>query len=590
MRKILFILFIFVCFMFLGCGEKEPSSYELTFVDYNGGVITEVVYTNGQDIVMPEGPQREGYIFMGWDIDLSNVNSDVTVKGIYVKNVYKVNFYNGDILVKTIDVEHGDNCTYSGDKPTTPGGIFKGWDHELKNITSDTDVHAIYEYEKYYVKYYEDGRKVFEEEVEYGQGGTYQPEKEGYVAVFDKDISVITEDTKVNITYEIKKLEVKFTFNGELLATKTVKYGDSLTSFRVEVPGYYFVKWSKDLSKVTEDMSVNGLYEPYIYAVNFELGDSKSEESSWNNKTEFVNEFYGDFLEYLTSHASSLSITVEGSKLTLSKNGVTISFSSVEEMLAIDLYDFEKTLGTLIYAPCTRVNDNPITPLPNEDYFLNSSKYLKKYAALDAYFLNCIKVSYSSYSNTYTPTSAGKVQIFFRFHQWATGGANIVPFNTIPVKYTVSSGVNAENPNTVSTFSVTQTIDILDATSSEGVFLGWYDNELFEGEPVKKINGQYTSNVTLYARWDTDENSNEIIFVGANNVELGRYTVENGKTVEAPTANELEGFKFLKWNKDFSSITTDMTVSAVYEPINYKVIYNMNAEGVENLKRKNIQF
>ena len=53
---------------------------------------------------------------------------------------------------------------------------------------------------------------------------------------------------------------------------------------------------------------------------------------------------------------------------------------------------------------------------------------------MNAYLLNCINTSYSSYSTVFKPASNDRVQIFFRFHQWCNG-TKIAAFNTLPKKY-----------------------------------------------------------------------------------------------------------------------------------------------------------
>ena len=42
-------------------------SYTVVFKDYDGTVISEQTYSYGDEILIPETPERTGYIFMGWD-------------------------------------------------------------------------------------------------------------------------------------------------------------------------------------------------------------------------------------------------------------------------------------------------------------------------------------------------------------------------------------------------------------------------------------------------------------------------------------------------------------------------------------------
>ena len=56
-----------------------------------------------------------------------------------------------------------------------------------------------------------------------------------------------------------------------------------------------------------------------------------------------------------------------------------------------------------------------------------------------------------------------------------------------------------------------------------------------------------------------------VTFIGFNDVVLKSESVEEGKSATAPEAPEVEGYEFKGWDKDFSNITSDLTVRAVYE-------------------------
>ncbi len=63
----------------------EPATtYTVTFVDgVTGEVITAVEVEEGEAATAPEAPEHEGYEFIGWDVDFSNVTSDLTVTAQY---------------------------------------------------------------------------------------------------------------------------------------------------------------------------------------------------------------------------------------------------------------------------------------------------------------------------------------------------------------------------------------------------------------------------------------------------------------------------------------------------------------------------
>jgi hypothetical protein len=123
---------------------KNPV-YTVTFIDYDESVIAEVKVEEGKDAVAPDDPIREGYHFTGWDKAFNNVTEDFTVTAQYAINTYTVIFqdYDGTEL-KSQTVEHGQDAT-APDDPEREGYIFIGWDTEFDNVTKDLTVKAVYE-------------------------------------------------------------------------------------------------------------------------------------------------------------------------------------------------------------------------------------------------------------------------------------------------------------------------------------------------------------------------------------------------------------------------------------------------------------
>lgn len=332
----------------------------------------------------------------------------------------------------------------------------------------------------------------------------------------DKGVNYVTCDwhimSKLNLPESSNDPSANQTFNvtfkdfdGKVLKEAVVKKG------RTAAPptdptrlGYDFMGWDKDIRNVTEDMEVTATYQIINYAINYESNIGVTSVSEWASKEEFAKELYNDLFDWFVKNESKINeLTKSGDKYTLTKNGKTVSFSSGADIFASDIYTFELTFSNYFYKPVVRANDGSCVIEPSEDYFLNSDAYREKYKEVDALLYRGIVNRYTSYNSTYTPTSVGKIQIFFRFHQWVTGGATINEFLPLPKKYTVdTSGVEVTLPTTKLSYTINDEFDLPAATSSME-FLGWFLDKEFT-KPITKIEKGTTGNLILYAKWKTE--------------------------------------------------------------------------------------
>ena len=162
----------------------------------------------------------------------------------------------------------------------------------------------------------------------------------------------------------------------------------------------------------------------------------------------------------------------------------------------------KKTLSNLIYKPVERQSDGSCVIYPDENYFLNSEKYLEKYRALDSWFYNCCVNNYAAYDRTFKPLSDGRIQIMFRFQQWCQG-TSISSFNKLPVKYQVNAGSSDSVvlPTAPLTYTILDEIVLSEATCAGKKFVGWSLSKDSK-EVVTKIEKGRTGNIILYAVWE----------------------------------------------------------------------------------------
>ncbi|MBO4878852.1 MAG: Ig-like domain-containing protein, partial [Clostridia bacterium] len=67
----------------VGVEYDETLFYTVTFVDWNDEILSVQQVEEGHAAVAPADPVREGWNFIGWDVDFSHVTSDLTVTAQY---------------------------------------------------------------------------------------------------------------------------------------------------------------------------------------------------------------------------------------------------------------------------------------------------------------------------------------------------------------------------------------------------------------------------------------------------------------------------------------------------------------------------
>ena len=186
--------------------------YKVTFLDWDGTQLSEQVVDYGGAAVAPTDPTRNGYTFIGWDKDFSNIQSDLIVTAQYKQNIvyYTVTFLDWDGSELHVEqVEEGKNAVGPTTNPTREGYTFIGWSKPITNITSNLTVIAQYEQNKIYytVTFLDwDGTELYVEQVEEGKdavGPTSNPIREGYIFIgWSKPITNITSNLTVIAQYE----------------------------------------------------------------------------------------------------------------------------------------------------------------------------------------------------------------------------------------------------------------------------------------------------------------------------------------------------------------------------------------------------
>lgn len=292
---------------------QNERKFTVTF-NYGDGmqkVVREVPYgadlTGSDDVPTdldkaPEASQE--YIFVGWDNAFDNIKSDIVINAKYVKRerMFTVNFWVDEECIKSVSVKYGESveAPQRAVKVTDDGFTyeFTGWDKDFDNITSDTDVRALFNKisHKYTVQFVNwDGELLDTQIVEsanaavYGGADPIREPNDKFTYEFkgwsDSDrLQSVTGNMTVYAIYTDKVRTFTVTFNyghGLTKVEENIPYGENLTNSAL-VPidtakastkqfDFTFIDWDKYIGYISSDMEVNAIYKETIrkYTVTF---------------------------------------------------------------------------------------------------------------------------------------------------------------------------------------------------------------------------------------------------------------------------------------------------------------------------------
>ena len=272
--------------------DNIKGIYIVTFLDKDGNTIKAEAVEEGQSATAPDAPEVGCYTFNRWEIDFSDVHSDLEVNALYTQNVYTVTFLNEGVQHNKQQVFCGEDATKPAD-PTKEGHHFTGWDAEFTNVQSNLTINATFEINKYTVTFKDsEGNTIGEPQVvnwNTSAEAPVAPEVEcNHFTGWDEAFDHVQSDLVVTALYAINQYEVKFLdWNGDELKKQTVDCaGDAEAPANPSREGYTFKGWDKAFTNVTAALTVNAVYEINKFTVTFKDWDGEvlktQENVEWN--------------------------------------------------------------------------------------------------------------------------------------------------------------------------------------------------------------------------------------------------------------------------------------------------------------------
>jgi uncharacterized repeat protein (TIGR02543 family) len=535
-----------------------------------GQTTIDTVYVNAGDAATTDNPTKAStpqyhYTFTGWDKDITNVLSDMTVFAQFSETLreYMVYFYNAlNVVIKESSVPYGTSAIApdAPEKASTEefNYVFVGWDKGFGNISSELHVYPVYNEvtRLYVVKFYNEGTLISTQDVAYGGGAVApedptKPETEKYRYEFtdwDKAFDNIVSDLNVYAQFEeiIKTFRVVFYSHDGLviLSEQDIAYGSDAVApedpEREANPqySYTFTGWDTDFTNITKDTDVYAEFSETLrsYTVNF-----------YNEtvliKTETVN--YG-----APATAPANPTKLETEKYRYEFTGWDKAFTNI--IGDLDVYaQFDEIIKTFIV---TFYDDLGVSTLKVQTVPYGSS------ATAPA-------------NPTKTPTTTH----VYTFTGWDTDFTNITEdlnvhaiFAESPRSYTVNFYNESEVISTQEVLYGGDAIapedpEIENTAQYSYTFTGW-DKEFTN----------ITSDLNVYAQYERTINKYEIIYYDANNEIFRKDVLEYGSPIIPPEEGPVKESDE-HYNYTFTGWEGYVVGSLVEGNISYQPIYDEEA-------------
>lgn len=300
------------------------NTYIITFVGYDGTVLSQVNVNHGHNAIPPTNTDREGYQFIGWSSsNYINVTSNATITAQYTEigviNTYTVTFkdHNG-IVLKQEEVNEGESALPPSD-PTRTGYTFTGWSSSFDSITEDKEIIAQYTINQYTITFDTDGGDAMPPiTLNYGQAIAVdnEPVKDGYsfiewvpalpdtMPANNIQVTAVWDQATYNVTF--------YDWDGIELKTEVVPRGqDATPPVTPTRENFVFAKWDGDYFDVITNVDVYAEYDVVrrygrLYPFNETIRYFIDQQGVWKVPTESDFASLRDYLNNITSNSSNV--------------------------------------------------------------------------------------------------------------------------------------------------------------------------------------------------------------------------------------------------------------------------------------------
>ena len=483
--------------------------HSVTFVDYDGTVLSAQSVAHGSAAIEPTAPEREGYAFIGWDKDFSNVTEDMTVTAQYSANSYSITY--------TINGEEYTAQTYefgavvSAPEYTVPEGhTFSGWNipetMPAENLVLDAAL-TVNSYsitytingEEYTAQTYEFGAEVSAPEYTVPEGHTFSG--------WNIPETMPAENLVLDATLTVNSYSITYTINGEEYTAQTYEFGAAVSAPEYTVPeGHTFSGWDIPETMPAENLVLDAALTVNEYTVTYNINGEIYAIQVYAYGEEVFAPAY-DVPDHFTFSGWDTPATMPAENIVLDATLVEDGKYTVSFMVDGETYfTFTGYEGDAITVP-----EDP----EKLGYTFDAWDGMPEDGVLPAANITVTAVwSVNTYTITYTVNGEE-----YSIQTYEYGAAIITPAYDVPEGYTFSGwDVPETMPAEDLVVDATCTINVYEVTLIDG----------FNGDPI----------AVLY--------------------------VEHGRDAILPDAPEHAGYIFDRWDGDSTNVTENRTITACY--------------------------
>ena len=535
----------------------SPTDKMVVFQDWDGTYLKHQEVATGGSATPPSAPSRLDHTFTGWLPSYTNITHDTYCVAQYEINKYTVIFQYEDpatpgtfVTVSTQQIPRYGAASDPGD-PGVSGYIFLGWDDGFSNVQKDLTItaHLLPDTGDYvvYVVNEGDGEYVYSVEVVTvpmtvtPPSGIPAPDTYDHIGWELSNGSYIDKTDTINYTsstpsplyayakYDLKEYTVTFKHEGVEIEVQKVKHGSSAVAPPIAYSHLhggtvtnYFLGWNTSFGNVTSDLTVTAVCVstpgPYVF-IAFVDYDGRVIYYELVLPDEDLDDSHVPANPY---RARFVFKEWEGSWKNIQQN-TFIRAKYDPLMFTVRFFNNDNIqLGLDYYvSPGGEVSSPPSAPLVSGHIFLGwDTSFKNVWGNIDVYA-------------KYAPEPSGDAP-YVIFQDW---DGRFISFEV------VNSGENAPLPP--------------DPARVGYIFDGWDPvNAWIDVTSPQTVKATYTV-IEYKVRFFEEDGVTQI---------GSEQWVEHGKDADLPLIiPDVAGKIFVGWDKDYTNVTSDLDIIAVYK-------------------------